>query len=726
MNINLNAIKDDIINSVLDNILSGAKTKTEKELLKQNYKSIIKEKELITTVPENDIFINADNINETMNKLYIDLLTTYGVLNSMCENLTKYNISYTAYLDYINARINSISDAFEACRHSLINIYMPAYHIEKFRNKDSFDTSRYLQKTRYDGWFPSYCLCEYDSEECNITLPLLRQDNTLRYDDKVETAYISPVFQLGKGFINLTNKETSIDNCIDKSQTSFWTESILSDAKLKVDFKETKPEHLFVNDGYYYGISNGAVCEIEINYESVNTVNEITLKPCVNYPIRVVAIRYKQSDDEDEELKEIVYPDNDIENLRDKFSKDKMSYKFPDILCKKIYILFVQEHYLRKTYVYNPQDIYKNELWYNSKNNVNRKSNEAEFQPVYLDRNIESTVWNNINDKILQGDNKDLANIVLGDNNQNRKVIKYEYQYGFYNIGCFNNHYDRVGFYVSKLIDMKNNIKKIKIYTDETHQTDSLGHYITDIEYYIAGSKNPTADDWYPILPQGVRTIKSEILEITGGTYAYLRFYTKNVRSIMKNGEPIDINSNDINLIKRVCNSGKSQYIWAIQIVNYDYDAVYSVSYDPIEGSDILDLSEKISTSIESFDGNNKSFFELEDEPYVDANEDYCNIKLTNVNKDSGGEEIEVENVTNTSNQSISYQNFTNNGHFQFYVYKNKVFFNKPVPKNYLVDISYKHLITKFRLKAILRRNSTKDGWLTPILNEIQYDVETF
>ena len=726
MNINLNAIKDNIIDNVLDDVLAGAKSVTERNILKEELKAKIKNNVLITNIPQDDIFINANNINGIMNKLYIDLLTTYGVLNTMCENLTKYNVNYTTYIEYINSRINAITDSFEACRHSLTSIYMPSFYIEKFRSADSFDTTRSLQRTRYDGWFPSHCICNYDSEQNHITLPLLRQDNSLKYDDKVETGYISATFQLGKGFVGLNNKETVIENCLSSNKGSFWSISVMSDAKLKVDFEEKKPDKLYVNDGYFYDISNGAVCELEINFESVNTVNEIVLSPCVNYPIRLVAIRYKQTDDEDEPLKEIVYPDNDVEALRDVFSKNKFSFKFPDILCKKIYILFTQEHYIRKTYVYNPQEIYKNTLWFDSKNNVSSKVLEAEFQPLYHDRAENSTSWNNVNNKILEGDNKDLANIILGDVSQNRKVIKYEYQYGFYNIGCFNNHYDKAGIYVSKLIDMKNNIKTINIYTDEIHQTDSLDHYVTDIEYYISGSKNPTSKDWYPILPKGVKTIKSEILEITGGTYAYLRFYTQNVRSIMKNGEPIDINSNDINLIRRVDNSGASKYIWAVQIVNYDYDAVYSISYDPIEGADEVNFSDKISTSIESFEGNNKTFFELGDEPYIDAGSDYCNVKLTNVNKDTNGEEIQVENVTEESDQSIGYKNFTNNGHYQFYVYKNKIYFNKEVPKNYIVDVSYKHLITKFRTKAIFRRNSTKDGWLTPILNSIEYEIETF
>ncbi len=724
--LNLDTIKDNIINTVLDTLSNNARTQNEKDALKQALSSKIKENTLISETPSGDITIDAASINDVMNKLYIDLLTTYGVLNNIGEELSKYNVSYSSYINYVSSRINEINDALEACRHSLTSIYMPAYHIERFRTADSFDTTRSLQKTRYDGYFPSYCYCNYENKEHKLTLPLLRQDNSLRYDDKVETAYITPFFQLGRGFVNLENNETDIENCLDDSEADFWNTSILSDSKLEVSFLDEKPEVLYAGDGYYYDIDNGAVCELEINFESVNTVNELVLNPCCNYPIRIVAVRYKQTDDEDEPLTELVWPENSQEMLQDKFTKAQVSYKFPDILCKKIYILFVQEHYLRKTYVYNPQEVYKNSLWFDSRNSVKPTVLEAEFQPNYGDRKLNSTLWDNVNDKIITSENKDLAAMIIGNEKDNRKVIKYDYNYGFYYISCYNNHYDRAGFYVSKMIDLGNNIRTIKIYTDEVHQRDTLDHYITDIEYYIAGSENPTMNDWIPILPQGVTEIKSELLEITGGDYAYLRFQTDEILSVMKNGVPIDLTKDNTIVFEKDYSTDPDGHYYAVQIYNYDFDAVYSVNYVPLDGSDMLDLSQKLATSIESFDGSNKTFFTLSNEPYIDETDNYCSVKLTDVSKNTTGTEIEVQNVTEASNQSVSYKNFSGDGSYQYYVYKNTIYFNKSIPKNYIVDVSYRHLISKFRIKAIFRRNSTKDGWLTPILNEIKYDIETY
>jgi hypothetical protein len=730
--LDVNKIKNDIITSLINDIVSFAASDQEKKVLRLELEGQIKENLLISKIPSGDIEVDAERINSQMNSLYIDLLTTFGILNNMSEELTKYNISYTTYIDYINARIDEVNDMLEACRHSLTSIYMPSFHIERFRTSDQFDKTRNLQRDRYGAWFPSYCYANFVGKEQHITLPLLRQDNSLRYDDKVSTAYISTYFQLGDGFINLKNSETEIDNCIDESETSFWSDTILSDAPLRVSFLDTKPDTLLVGDGYYYGVDNGAVCELEINFESVNTVNEIMLNPCTKYPIRIIAIRYKQSDDDKEPLVELVSPDNSQEMLRGILTKSQVSYKFPEIICKKIYILFVQEHYLRKTYVYNPAEVYKNDMWFDNKNDKRDKVLKAEFKPVYLDRVVESTAWKNTNDKVVSATNADLASIIVGDKNASRKVIKYEYEYGFYNIGCMNNHYDREGFYVSKLIDPKSNIKTVQITTDEEHQLDTLGHHITDIEYYLSGAESPDDSDWYPILPEGTAEVKSELLMISGGQYAFLRFETDHIICVMKNGEPLPnseydkanpaVYSKELNYDTHE----RTGHIWAVQIFNYDYDAVYSVRYIPIKGSDIVDFSNKLSTSIEVFDGNNKNSFRLTNEPFIDDTIDYCSVKITDCSKNTNGMEIEIDNVTDVANQSLGYRNFTENGKFQFYVYKNTVYFNKAVPKNYVVEIAYRHLISKIRTKAVLRRNSTKDGWLTPILKEIKYNIETF
>lgn len=721
--LDLSSIKNDIINNVINDMVSYATSDIEKQILKEELKAKIKEKVVITEVDEGQDVINSSSINQTMNELYIDLLTAFGVLNNISQKLSRYNTTHLTYADFIKARINEINDNLEACNYSLTYNHIPSYRIERFRNSDRFDKNKNLLRDRYDQVIPFKCYVNFDEKENHISLPIIRRDNSLRYDEKVATASIKPYFQLGKGFVEFSSSETDVSNAIDESNNTFWSETILSDAPLRVSFDEEKPNVLFIDDNYYYGIENGAVCDLEINFESLNTVNEISLNAYSKYPFNIVAIRYKTTDDEDEPLVEVVTPDNKDVTLRSVVTKNKISYRFPDIVCKKIYILLNQEHYIRDTYIYNPNDIYKNELWFNSKNIKREHLKDIMFKPNYTDRETNSASWSNFNDRLVNLKNEELSNIILNEEVKNRKLIKYEYNYGFYNIGCFNNHFDRIGIYLSKDISLDSNIKTVKIKTKEDHQLDALGNSVTDIEYYITPVESPTQNDWYPILPENTEIINSELLYISGGQRAYLRFQAEEVYELLKNGEVIPADSNDYNYDIDEA-TGK---IWAVQIFNYDYDAVYSIKYKPVNGSDIVNFEDKVTASIESSYGEDKNFIKLKNEPFIDKTIDYCSIKFTDTSHTGIGEEIEVENVTDIANQGASYKNFDySSNKYQFYINKDTIYFNKPIEKRFLVDVSYRHLISKIKLKAILRRNTAKDGWLTPILKEIKYDIETF
>lgn len=721
--IDINVIKNDIVNKVLNDITSHSSSDNEKKLLKEELESKIKGNLLISEVNEDQDVISSTVLNKGFNELYVDLLTTYGVINGISQSLSRYNTSHLTYTNFIKSRINEINDKLEACNHSLIYNHIPSFMIERFRNSDKFEKDKNFLKDRYDQLIQSRCYVNFDDKENAITLPLIRKDNSLRYDEKVATAHISPYFQLGKGFIEFSNNETDISNVIDESDTSFWNETILSDSPFRVSFEKNKPNELLIDDNYYYGVDNGALCELEINFESLNTVNEISLNPYTKYPINIIAIRYKTSDDEEEPLIEIVSPDKKDKTLRSVVTKDKVSYRFSDIVCKKIYIIFTQEHYLRETYVYNPSDVYKNELWFNSKNSKKEHLKDLIFKPNYQDRKITSSSWNNFNDKIVNMNNDDLSNIILSEDVKNRKLIKYEYSYGFYNIGCNNNHFDRTGIYVSKPIAVDSNIKNIKIKTIEYHQLDAFGNTVTDIEYYITASENPTESDWSSILPSDKEIIESELLFISGEQRAYLRFQADKIINILKNGEPLPADSNDY-----YCDTDEATgKIWSIQLFNYDFDAVYSVKYIPAKDNYVLNLEDKVTTSIESHVCSNSNSIKLKNEPFIDNTIDYCSVTFIDTSPTGTGTEIDIENVTDLSNQGASYKNFNNTSNkYQFYVNKDSIYFNKPISSKYLIDVSYRHLVSKIRLKALFRRNTTKDGWLTPVLKEIKYDIETF
>ena len=722
-NYNLNKIKDDIIDNVIDDIVnSTSKTDAEKEAQRAILKSRIKKYMVITNTNVSTVNVDAENINQFSNEIYVDLLTLFATLNCTSEAINRCGVSQDVALNSIKSNIMQFRDRLESCRNSISADNSKKCFIERFKNANGFDkTSRIMQRDRSGQYFPKKCYVRYNSEESNITLPLLNRDNSLKYDNKIETASISKSFQLGRGFVDLSNKDINgVENAIDGGKRA-WSETILSDAPLKTSFLSKRPKYLYLNDKYFYGMNEGAICELEIKFESINTINEIVLDPCCKYPIDILAIRFKLSDDESEPLMEIVSDDVKDIHLKSVFTKDNKTYRFPDILCKNLYILFTQRHYTRETYTYDASCVYKNTLWFDSCNKMLDKVKNAIFKPLYYGRDIISSSWQNINNKVVTS-SEDIADILIGDKKSCRKVIKYEYNYGFYNIGCFNSSYDRVGFYVSKPIETKGNIKKVKLNTVEEHQKDSVGHTVTDIEYYITGSAAPTPSEWIPILPEGKEIIESEMLFITGGTRAYFRFEAEEVYAVMKNGIPIPKNSPEYHLD---INKRTGKY-WCVMIFNYDYDAVYSVKYKPVSGSDNVDLSNYNCTRVETFEGNNDSVITLKNIPYIDTSDNYCIVMITEVDSSIQGQAVKAKNITDIMNPSESYKNLnTSTSEFEYYIYKNTLYFNREIPKGYLIDVTYRHAITNIRTKAILRRNTVKDGWLTPVLKEIKYNIET-
>ncbi|MGO0861988.1 hypothetical protein, partial [Clostridioides difficile] len=105
----------------------------------------------------------------------------------------------------------------------------------------------------------------------------------------------------------------------------------------------------------------------------------------------------------------------------------------------------------------------------------------------------------------------------------------------------------------------------------------------------------------------------------------------------------------------------------------------------------------------------------------------YCDVKVVDTLNQNINCEIETLNVTDISENGSSYKNFDNlNDKFQFYIFENSIYFNREIENKYIIDISYKHLVSKIKLKALVRRNTVKDGWLTPALKEIKYMVDTF
>ena len=176
----------------------------------------------------------------------------------------------------------------------------------------------------------------------------------------------------------------------------------------------------------------------------------------------------------------------------------------------------------------------------------------------------------------------------------------------------------------------------------------------------------------------------------------------------------------------------------AIEISNIDHFALYTVSYQPTDSSKELSLIDEDNpipnNSYEEIMGNGTGCYELESFPFYsrtnpDLTTSYVKIIDIDTNKvlnQTNQENSPIQCVTNKENPSESYKNFiANTNKIQYYTNGRYIYFNRPITPNQKIEINYPSFDCKVRLKAILRRNTKKDLWITPVLKSYKLEFTT-
>jgi hypothetical protein len=728
--VSLNRVKSEIINKILDDLTSTEQyTEQEAKLKRAELEQQILDKELICSLSLQSEVTDAQKFNQTAEEMYIDILTTFGYVNTLEDTIDKHIEINQSTINNLTALINKANDRIDGYEAILGAKGNPEHNIEGFRTSDSFENKRELFTERYGEIVPSSCRAYYNLAEESISLPYTRQQNMITYKNDVSLGDIFISKQLGGGLIKVRNGENSLENIIDTSLHTYWSETIMCDEPMRVKFDDVRPTDPHEVENFYYGVKNGALCELEINFESIAKVNEISFLPYGQYPVEIVAIRYKTSDDTEEPVKEVVYPDNTNPLLKNKVIGRGGTYRFPEINCKVLYIIFNQIHYTKSTFLLSSNELFKNELWFSATGQDDSKpvlDDGVLFKPMYFDRAIMDSAWKYINNMTVKNKKMDIKQILFGQADNIKPVTKYQYNYGFYNIAPNFSEFERTGVYVSKFIQASGNIKNIRIVTDEEHPQLPDNTKLTDIEYYISYKDNPEWDDWHPILPVNVPTVECELLQ-TEASLCELRFPAEAVHGVYLNGNPL-IKDTDY-----FVHTNSEGFIHAVDIPNFDYFVKYTVSYTPAPDARTLDLMPDnvplLSNSFEVINGDDTSGYLLNEYPYFSAdNKIATNVKLVNkftgavISQDSG----DVVCVTDPYSTMESYKNFDRtNSKIQYYTDKNAIYFNQNITKDFDIEINYQHFVSKVRLKAIFRRNSLKNNWMTPTLSKIKYEFVT-
>lgn len=741
----LDKLKENMVEQVI-NQLEDIRYMTESEKTQYRSKLIsnVKSKLLTMTVRTQSGLTNADDYNQTAFEIYLDILTTFSYVNELYNTINKHQQLNESIINTLYSTIAGLNDKLDEYAAVIGTNGTPECFIEGFRTQNNQESDSQYYTERYGEVMPKATYAKFNSEQENITLNYTRQQNVMVYKSGVQLGEISITKQYGAGFIKARNSEAKLENAIDTSMSSYWAETILSDAEMKINGTGfDNPEGLGQINRSYYDLPRGAMCEICLTFEALAKVNEIILNPFGNFPIDIIAIRYSLSDDEDDDTYDIVCPDNIKHSWLDSRTiRQEYAFHFPQITCKKLYILINQLHCIKNTYLVSCNQMFKNELWFNAtydETGEAKMENTAVFQPRYLDRSAEDPVWRYINNKIVTNKELDINAMLLDNEDKMLPVTKYQYTYGFYNIAPNFVEFQKAAVWVSKEVEVSGPIDTITLESEEEHFVSEDGYVGTDIEFYVTTKKNPSYQDWHPICPKNKDYVYKERLQLDYA-YCYLRhkavcgnvitYDEFGVQHVTMERPIVYMNdivlTEDADYILRYDGDGDVE---AIEISNIDHFALFTVSYTPIDASKELSLLDEDnpipSQSYEEIMGNGTACYELDQFPFyskIDPDITSSYVKIINIDEgkvynQTNEETSPIECVTNKENPAESYKNFlADTGKIQYYTYKRHLYFNRPITKNQKIEINYPSFDSKVRVKVILRRNTKNDLWITPVL----------
>lgn len=745
MKTSLQNIKNDIADKVLEQLNSiGYMSVSDREAYMTYIEQRLNEQQLVTTVRKQEGITDADAYNMTAFELYLDLLTTFGYVDRLYSTIDNHQKLNESIINSLFSLAGELSDRLDEYASVIGTNGSPYCKSEGFRTQNEQEWDRKYYTERYGERVPVEAFARFNHNQETLTLNYTRQQNVMVYKSGVQLGEILLTKQYGAGFITAKNSETKLENCIDTSGSTYWAETILSDAEIKVvglGFENN--DGLGQTNRSYYNLTRGALCEICFNFESLAKVNEVILKPFGTYPIDIIAIRYSLTDDEEDDIYDVITPENDNDMLTSKSIDKEYAYRFHEIICKRLYILINQVHFIKDTYLIDANKMFKNTLWFNSTYSETSKAVMDEttvFKGCYVDLALESPIWRYINNKMVTNKHIDINDLLINNEHKMLPKTKYQYTYGFYNIAPNFVEFQKAGVWVSKEIVVNGAIDTIKLSSEEEHYKTSDGTFATDVEFYITSKSNPTYLDWKPICPINKDYVHKELLQLDYD-YCYLR-HTAVCRNIETNDEdgneiitmerPV-VYYNDIIMVEDadyILRFNDDGNVYAIDIPNIDRFALYTVSYTPTDSSKEVSLVEDASNPVpnntfEEIMGNGGACYQLEGYPYYNKKNplttmSYVKIIDTDTNKtvvQTNSDNSPVVCVTDKINPANGYKNFIqNDNRIQYYTYGRHVYFSKPITPNQKIEINYPSLDSKIRVKAILRRNTKHDMWVTPVL----------
>lgn len=697
--------------------------------------------EPITKLRPQEELTQSEYINDEMKEFEIDIHTIFNQLNHVSHRINQHKKLNESIINDVRVRIHKVDNEIEETSYLLRNNSAHSIFYETFldyKNRER-DMAFYTERTGNEV-APDY-QCTIDTQQNSLKLPVLNTENQLINFAGVKMAQVRISKQIGGGFIRSRNPEHSIEKAIDDSMDTYWNESILVDEPLEVNLGLD-----------YYGVDFGAACELEITFDYICKLNEITLTPFTEYPMQVISILVYDNDNDVEPF-ELVSPTAIRKNIE---TTEVISYQFQDVVAKKVKVLLNQQHYAKKDILMNVDDKTLIDAWLKNQDHVEIDEDRI-FKPIEQNQTEMYPYWQymkqymddrNIVEEIQRYEYMDFSNRI--------HLSKYEYQYGLYNIAMNYNEYFYEGIYVTNPL-LNSNVHSIQLEATEEHPIlEELKMPVTNVEYYITDIEEPKKEDWIPLLPMNTSEIISERLFIEFRNNKYqgqTRFLIDRIRAVRRNGDELRAHQ-DYSIV------GQNVFIH-----NFDPTWIYTIDYKPSISAYSVDFLERYtrrffdtatSRNVEVVDTkrhveeltsvSSSNKFELKYFPFIDKNalnlteldeeewnptylsNTYLPIKVRLILPDGqyidqrvdkfSEEGVYLTNKTDYYDDNRSLLTPFKGTNYEYRIEKNMIKFNKNLPEGVKVVVDYPYLTGPIRLKIIMRRNLHEVVGLTPFLHD--------
>ncbi len=717
--IDLKNIKKQYLLERLDNLYKTGviKSETEYSYLVKNIESISLDTPSMILRKQIDL-TDAENINQSFQELNIDLNVLFKQVDLLDQSINRQQRLNQSSVENSIIELKILDEELDNSAN-LINNSGQTFYKESFIDGFNVDLDPALRLDR-DGSLLPFAYMDME-HEC-VKLPLINEVNCLVNVLGQSIASINVIRQVAASFREIENPKSSLDKAIDTSPDTYWYCSILTDEPVKVNFG---PEA--------YGIKEGVPFILDITLNAAQSVNQLSFKPFTRFPIDIISVMAFSSDNPNEQPISLVSPFQAIEDLRNVSTKDLHVYTFPDIVVKKFWIILNQRHYIERDIILSSRDKIKERNLLTpvsiipspaTLNFANYETICEEMPGIMAFLKATSEIQNDI-DKILKADTEDTR----------VPVVKYQYEFGMFDIGVKYNQFAMSAVYVSSPISLGGVIREVSIAVSEKipiYLNDQLKRFkLANIEYYIGDPDN----EFYPIVPLNIDTIYNELLIMK--TYLIRGQQVFGAKTVAKYDRIITVKGNGLPL-------GQNEYMINNDIIiinDWKFGTIYTVDYVPTEEAKIVKFDLNNETITQVFNGtDNAGKIHLSKYHFIDKEilyklpEDWnpsilsgelipvvVTIKLATgetitqpLNSETA---VRLENKTDYFTGNIELEQFAGQN-YQYCIYGNEMQFNTVLAKDITVTVNYSYLIDTLRVKAILRRIVPDQFGVTPIMQD--------